>query len=248
MLYELSYDQVQVAEQGGTQVLTLTKGSTVTKIPVYDLPGILAAKGVPSAKFPLTRGKLPSFSDVSPRGLVRPSGWTSPTMLGLTSGVGKNRYAPNQTLTVAEALKLAATIESRYQGDDFHLSTEGGPYWYVPAVDYCLASGMIQKGDFTERDYGRAVTRREAAELFAATSLAKAMPELNSLARVKASVPDIRSGDEGAEAIYSLYAKGILSGVDSRLTFQPEGTFTRAEAAAIVSRMARTEQRLLLWS
>ena len=38
------------------------------------------------------------------------------------------------------------------------------------------------------------------------------------------------------------------SGVDSRLTFQPEGTFTRAEAAAIVSRMARTEQRLLLWS
>ena len=77
---------------------------------------------------------------------------------------------------MAEALKLAATIESRYQGDDFHLSTEGGPYWYVPAVDYCLASGMIQKGDFTERDYGRAVTRREAAELFAATSLAKAMP------------------------------------------------------------------------
>ena len=118
----------------------------------------------------------------------------------------------------------------------------------MPAVDYCLASGMIQKGDFTERDYGRAVTRREAAELFAATSLAKAMPELNSLARVKASVPDIRSSDEGAEAIYSLYAKGILSGVDSRLTFQPEGTFTRAEAAAIVSRMARTEQRLLLWS
>ena len=57
---------------------------------------------------------------------------------------------------------------------------------------------MIQKGDFTERDYGRAVTRREAAELFAATSLAKAMPELNSLARVKASVPDIRSSDEGA--------------------------------------------------
>ena len=247
VLYELSYDQVQVAEQGGTQVLTLTKGSTVTKIPVYDLPGILAAKGVPSAQFPLTRGKLPSFSDVSPRDWF--ALWVDIAYnVGLTSGVGKNRYAPNQTLTVAEALKLAATIESRYQGDDFHLSTEGGPYWYVPAVDYCLASGMIQKGDFTERDYGRAVTRREAAELFAATSLAKAMPELNSLARVKASVPDIRSGDEGAEAIYSLYAKGILSGVDSRLTFQPEGTFTRAEAAAIVSRMARTEQRLLLWS
>lgn len=74
VLYELSYDQVQVAEQGGTQVLTLTKGSTVTKIPVYDLPGILAAKGVPSAKFPLTRGKLPLLLRCVPPGLVRPLG------------------------------------------------------------------------------------------------------------------------------------------------------------------------------
>ena len=105
-------------------------------------------------------GQVASFSDVSPRDWF--ALWVDIAYnVGLTSGVGKNRYAPNQTLTVAEALKLAATIESRYQGDDFHLSTEGGPYWYVPAVDYCLASGMIQKGDFTERDYGRAVTRRE---------------------------------------------------------------------------------------
>lgn len=73
VLYELSYDQVQVAEQGGTQVLTLTKGSTVTKIPVYDLPGILAAKGVPSAQFPLTWQAALLLRRVPP-GLVRPLG------------------------------------------------------------------------------------------------------------------------------------------------------------------------------
>ena len=118
-------------------------------------------------------------------------------------------------MTVAEALKLAATIESRYQGDDFHLSTEGGPYWYVPAVDYCLASGMIQKGDLPSGiTDGLSPGGRRRSSL-PPPRLAKAMPELNSLARVKASVPDIRSGDEGAEAIYSLYAKGILSGVDT---------------------------------
>ena len=32
VLYELSYDQVQVAEQGGTQVLTLTKGLSLIHI------------------------------------------------------------------------------------------------------------------------------------------------------------------------------------------------------------------------
>ena len=117
MLYELSYDQVQVAEQGGTQVLTLTKGSTVTKIPVYDLPGILAAKGCPPPSSP-----HPGQAALLLRCV--PQDWFALWVdiaynVGLTSGVGKNRYAPNQTLTVAEALKLAATIESRYQGTTF---------------------------------------------------------------------------------------------------------------------------------
>ena len=84
---------MRVAEQGGTQVLTLTKGSTVTKIPVYDLPGILAAKGVPSAQFPLTRGKLPSFSDVSP-GLVRPLGGHRATMWGSPPAWGRTVMRP----------------------------------------------------------------------------------------------------------------------------------------------------------
>ena len=72
---------------------------------------------MPSAQFPLTRGKLPSFSDVSPRDWF--ALWVDIAYnVGLTSGVGKNRYAPNQTLTVAEA-PMAATIESRYQGTTF---------------------------------------------------------------------------------------------------------------------------------
>ena len=73
------------------------------------------------------------------------------------------------------------------------------------------------------------------------------MKNINDLAKIKASVPDVKPGDAGADAIYSLYAKGVLTGVDSKLTFNPKGTVTRAEAAAIVARMARAEQRLTLW-
>ena len=65
---------------------------------------------------------------------------------------------------------------------------------------------------------------------------------------MRASVPDLSPGDPGAEAAYTLYAKGILSGVDGGMTFRPGGTFTRAEAAAIVSRLARAEQRLEFWN
>lgn len=246
LLYDLIYDSATITEQGGTRVLTLTKDGEVTKIPVFELPRILVEKGVPSARFSLTRGKLPDFSDVSPRDWF--AVWVDIAYnVGLTSGVGGNRYAPEQTLTVAEVLKLAATMESRYKDDSFHTSSSTGPYWYSGAVNYCLASGIIQNGTFSQKDYLRPATRREIAQIFAATSQAKHMKNINDLSRIKVSVPDVKPGDPGADAIYSLYAKGVLTGVDSKLTFNPKGTVTRAEAAAIVARMARAEQRLTLW-
>lgn len=246
LLYDLVYDNITITQQGGTRVLTLIKEGLVIKIPVFELPRILVEKGVPSARFPLTRNKLPDFTDVSPRDWF--AVWVDIAYnVGLTSGVGGNRYAPDQTLTVAEVLKLAATMESRYKNDSFHTSSSTGPYWYSGAVNYCLAAGIIQSGTFGQKDYLRPATRREIAQIFAATSQAQNMRNLNSLSRVKASVPDVKPGSAGADAIYSLYAKGILTGVDSNLTFNPQGTVTRAEAAAIVSRMARAEQRLTLW-
>ena len=85
------------------------------------------------------------------------------------------------------------------------------------------------------------------ARIFGATTLAKELPQINSLDRVKAAVPDVSAKSGGADEIYRLYAAGILSGVDSSLTFRPEATITRAEVAAIAARMARAEQRIILW-
>lgn len=147
---------------------------------------------------------------------------------------------------MAEVLKLAATMDSRFLGDDFHQQSASGRSWYQPAVDYCLASGIIQAGEFSRADYTRPVTRGEVAHILAATQLAGSMPEINSLTQVKRRVPDVNARTPYAAAIYSLYAKGIVGGVDGSLTFRPEATLTRAEMAAIAARMARTEQRLTL--
>ena len=244
VLYDFIYDRAEVVEQGGVEVLTLYQGSAKTSIPVFDLPAMLQEKQVPSAQFPLTRGLVPDFSDVSPRDWY--AVWVDIAYnVGLMSGVGGDRFAPSATLTVAEALQLAATMESRYKGDDFHLRKPSGAQWYQPAVEYCVASGIIKSGEFSS--YTRPVTRREMARIFGSTTLARELPNINSLDRVKALVPDIAVGSAGAGEIYSLYAKGILSGVDSKLTFRPDATITRAEVAAIVARMARAEQRVTLW-
>ena len=91
------------------------------------------------------------------------------------------------------------------------------------------------------------ITRLEMAQVFAATSPVKNMPTLNNASRVRSSIPDIKSGSTGAESVYALYEKGILSGVDGNLTFNSKGTMTRAEAAALAARIARAEQRITLW-
>ena len=62
------------------------------------------------------------------------------------------------------------------------------------------------------------------------------------------AVPAVGMGTPCAVELYSLNAKGGRAGVDANRTVRPDGALTRAEAAAIVSRMARTEQRITLWS
>ena len=243
-LYPIQYDAVRKGEMDGLEVLILSQDGVETVVPLSSLPQRMVEKGVPSAQFPLIKGRLPSFSDVGPRDWF--SVWVDIAYnLGLMEGVGGGRFGPNQTLTVAEALKLAAFLESQATGDTFHLQAVTGSPWYRASVAYCEAKGILAPGEFD--DFERPITRAEMARIFAATSLARSLPERNSLSRVRASVPDVGPGNYAAEAIYSLYAKGILTGIDGSLTFRPEDSLTRAEAAAIVSRLARAEQRVDLW-
>lgn len=242
--FSITYDAVRTQKVDGLDVLVLTANGIDTVVPISTLKDQMVRRQVPSAQFPLIKGRIPSFDDVSPRDWF--SLWVDLAYnLSLMQGVGENRFGPDQTLTAAEALKLAAFMESQATGDTFHLQPVTGTPWYKSSVTYCEASGIISAGEFT--DFGRPVTRAEMAYIFSRTTLGRSIPEINSLSRVKAAVPDVRTGDYAANAIFGLYAKGILTGSDGDLTFRPNDSLTRAEAAAIVSRMARAEQRISLW-
>ncbi len=244
ILYDFVYDSIVMATMGGLDTVILSRGTQQTFLPVYQITDLMLSKQIPSARFPLTQDDLPNFSDVSPRDWF--DVWVDIACnVGLMEGVGGSRFAPGQTLTVAEALQLAAEMESRQTGDSFHTQVHSDTVWYRPAVNYCQASGIISANEFS--DYERPVTRAEMAKIFAATSLAKSMADRNDISQVKAAIPDVKAGDYAADAIFSLYAKGVLTGSDSKRTFRPNDTLTRGEAAAIVSRMARAEQRVTLF-
>lgn len=77
--YPIAYDAVRVDRVDGLDVLVFATGGVDTMVSLSSLPSLMAQRQVPSAQFPLIKGRLPSFSDVGP-GTGSPYGWISPTM------------------------------------------------------------------------------------------------------------------------------------------------------------------------
>jgi hypothetical protein len=73
---------------------------------------------------------------------------------------------------------------------------------------------------------------------------AHALPESELVARSTLIPPDVTETDEYAAEIRMLYAAGVLCGNDEAGTFTGEREVTRAEAAAIITRMAQPSVRI----
>lgn len=155
--------------------------------------------------------------------------------LGLMKGSSENIFNPSGNISVAETVALAARIHNIANGGDGEF--EQGSPWYKVYADYALEKKMIKD---TYKDYNVKISRANFAFI-----LANALPEedLEAINDVpEKSLPDV-ADDYKAGAIYKLYRAGVLTGSDEFGTFNPDSTITRAEVAAIVSRMADKAQR-----
>ena len=155
--------------------------------------------------------------------------------LGLFEGKSERHFDPQGELTTVEAVTLAARMHSIYYtgSEDFTI----GRVWYESYVQYALDNGIID----SRYDITADVTRARFADIFSRALPEEALPETGTV--LDDIIPDVKSGDAYAGAIYLLYRAGILSGNDALGTFYPGSTITRAEAAAIVTRMANPALR-----
>ena len=158
--------------------------------------------------------------------------------LGIMGGRGDGIFAPLDVVSLAETVTMAAKLHSDHVGDDCDLS--GSTPWYASAVDYAIAQGIIQEGDFA--DYTAPATRAQFAYILSRALPPGALEEINTVE--DNSLPDVKMNSAYAENIYMLYRTGILSGKDKRGTFSPSTTLTRAEAAGITSRIASAPLRV----
>jgi len=175
-------------------------------------------------------------------GDVKESDWfyadvMSAVEMGLINGKSATRYAPNDNLTYAEAIKLAACMHQLYVDGSISL-TSGNP-WYKPYVDYCKKNGIIDQ----EYDYNSNATRAGYMGIFAKALPSEALAEINTVD--DNAIPDVPSSRGYAAGVYKLYRAGILQGVDAAHNCKPLSNIKRSEVAAILTRMMDETKRVV---
>ena len=191
------------------------------------LPASADAGGMHS--FKKVRSYAPGqFSD------VQSGDWFGPSVrktyeLGLMNGAGEGVFDPSGSVTVTQAIALAARIHRIYTtgSDDF----KQGRLWYDVYARYALEQGIIS----TRFNCRAPATREKFADILSRALPAKELEAINEVA--DGAIPDVDMQSEYAPGIYRLYRAGVITGSGSRGRFDGSSGITRAEAAAIVTRM-----------
>ena len=155
---------------------------------------------------------------------------------GLINGKTATLYKPDDFLTYAEAVKLAAAMNQRYTTGSVTL--QNGMPWYQTYVDYCKTKGIID----VDYQWNQPATRAGYIEIFAHALPDSAMTEINDVP--DGAIPDVPMSHPQAAPIYKLYRVGILQGNNLQRTCNPGANIKRSEVAAILTRMMDSSKRI----
>ena len=192
---------------------------------------LAASLSVPVLAADLTFSDVPSdhwaaqpILEMTEQGLF--SGTTAPV-----NGIGT--FAPDATMTRGAFL----TVLTRWLfGDELDaMSAVPGAPWWKNNYTLALQNGLLKDKEL-DGDLDKAMSRQEMAVVLAraAQGLGLAPDTLVS----ESAIPDWYSIGEGyREGVRLAYSLGFIGGVDSKGTFNPNGTLTRAQAATVVYRL-----------
>ena len=146
---------------------------------------------------------------------------------GIMSGVGNNKFAPDTTLTGAQFVTM---IVRHFYEDKLG---DGGEKWYSAFMDVAEQEGILADTSITAEGV---INRYDMAQLMYNVLKAEGisvtpLPDTSKVADW-ASVPSTYR-----DAVSVCYNMGMLSGVDSKGTFNGTGVMDRAQAAVVMDRL-----------
>ena len=154
--------------------------------------------------------------------------------MGLINGKTAELYKPNDNMTYAEAIKLAACM-SQYKAEGKVTLKNGTVNWYDTYVDYAKAHGIPT--DFA--DMNAKITREDFVHVFFHALPADSYKSINKIG----AIPDVSADAPLYSEIMTFYSAGILTGSDAKGTFNPTSSIKRSEVAAIITRMMDASAR-----
>jgi hypothetical protein len=157
--------------------------------------------------------------------------------MGLINGKTDTQFMPDDNLTYAEAVKLAACMHQLHTAGEVTLAVGAGE-WYDSYVAYAKQNGIIGN-DYA---WNSPATRAGYMEIFANALPSDALAPINTIS--DGSIPDVPAGHIQAWAIYRLYRAGIVQGVDGAHSCNPGANIKRSEVAAILIRMMDSSKRI----
>ena len=140
-----------------------------------------------------------------------------------------------ETLTMADAVRLAAVLHSVYFGGDGAFG-QAKP-WYMPYLRYALEQGILYAGEFGSPD--DPVTRGHLADILARCVPDEALPAINP----NTTVSDVKEGAGYGSSAIKMVRAGVFAPVGPLELFDPERLVTRREAAVYVGRILTPSDR-----
>ena len=160
--------------------------------------------------------------------------------LEVVSGVGNNKFAPNDTLTVEQFIKLI--IKSM----GYKVEEPMGTYWAKPYIQLALDEKLITEGEY--KAYNVPITREQMAKLLYNTAMKVDKDPYNAdlFAYYTKAIKDYNSvGNSYKQSVLGSYTMGLLAG-DSSSKFNPKSNLTRAEGATVIVRLIDKAKRLIV--
>ena len=162
----------------------------------------------------------------------------SVVQLGIMNGYTDGTFHPIGNITLSEAIKMAAVVHATCNNQTISLSASDGGKWYDAYLNYCVKNRIVSSDEYSSLD--AYATRAQIAHIFA-----KATSDFAVINDIDYDyISDVSERSEYADEILALYRAGILTGDERTRAFRPSDTITRAEAAAIISRVALPTTRI----
>lgn len=159
---------------------------------------------------------------------------------GLMQGMGDGTFAPDSKMTAAQFITVA--VNASYPSE---LEKQaGGANWWDKAYAVAVEHGLITVNEYanTSDAMNAPITRKEMARIASRVTAAKG--EATQTLSNTTVIADYNSiGGLYKSYVVDCFAKGILTGVDDKGTFNPEGVLTRAEACTVALKLVDAEQR-----